>query len=42
VIAQSVAALADAAPGRFAIGIGSSSFVFVVRWNGVPFVDPYK
>ena len=42
VIAQSVAALADAAPGRFAIGIGSSSNVIVEKWNGVPFVDPYK
>jgi probable F420-dependent oxidoreductase len=40
--AQSVASLADAAPGRFAIGIGSSSNVIVERWNGVPFVDPYK
>jgi len=41
-IAQSAAALADAAPGRVAIGIGSSSNVIVERWNGVPFVDPYK
>lgn len=41
-IAQSAAAMADAAPGRFAIGIGSSSNVIVERWNGVPFVDPYK
>lgn len=41
-IAQSAAALADAAPGRFAIGIGSSSNVIVERWNGVPFVEPYK
>ena len=41
-IAQSVAALADAAPGRFAIGIGSSSNVIVEKWNGVPFVEPYK
>ncbi len=40
--AQSVASLADAAPGRFAIGIGSSSNVIVERWNGVPFVEPYK
>ncbi len=40
--AQCVASLADAAPGRFAIGIGSSSNVIVERWNGVPFVDPYK
>ncbi len=40
--AQSVATLADAAPGRFAIGIGSSSNVIVERWNGVPFEEPYK
>ena len=40
--AQSVASMADAAPGRFAIGIGSSSNVIVERWNGVPFVDPYR
>jgi probable F420-dependent oxidoreductase len=40
--AQCVATLADAAPGRFAIGIGSSSNVIVERWNGVPFVEPYK
>ena len=41
-LAQCVATLADAAPGRFAIGIGSSSNVIVERWNGVPFVEPYK
>ncbi|MGH9132532.1 MAG: LLM class F420-dependent oxidoreductase [Ilumatobacteraceae bacterium] len=41
-LAQCVASLADAAPGRFAIGIGSSSNVIVERWNGVPFVEPYK
>ncbi|MET0146636.1 MAG: LLM class F420-dependent oxidoreductase [Ilumatobacteraceae bacterium] len=40
-LAQSAASLADAAPGRFAIGIGSSSNVIVERWNGVPFEDPY-
>ena len=40
--AQSVASMADAAPGRFAIGIGSSSNVIVERWNGVPFDEPYK
>ena len=40
--AQSVASLADAAPGRFAIGIGSSSNVIVERWNDIPFVEPYK
>ncbi len=41
-MAQSVATLADAAPGRFAFGIGTSSNVIVERWNGVPFVEPYK
>ena len=41
-MAQSAATLADAAPGRVAFGIGSSSNVIVERWNGVPFVEPYK
>ncbi len=41
-LAQSAASLADAAPGRFAIGLGSSSNVIVERWNGVPFEEPYK
>ena len=41
-LAQSAASLADAAPGRFALGIGTSSNVIVERWNGVPFVEPYK
>ncbi|MGB3736994.1 MAG: LLM class F420-dependent oxidoreductase [Ilumatobacter sp.] len=40
--AQSVASLADAAPGRFAIGVGSSSNVIVERWNDIPFEEPYK
>ena len=30
-------ALAEAAPGRFALGIGTSSNVIVERWNGIPF-----
>ncbi len=41
-MAQCVASLADAAPGRFAIGIGSSSNVIVERWNGLEFAEPYK
>lgn len=41
-LAQSVAAMAEAAPGRFAFGIGSSSDVIVQRWNGIPFDEPYK
>lgn len=41
-LAQSVASLADAAPGRVALGIGSSSDVIVQRWNGIPFEQPYQ
>jgi len=40
-LAMSVAALAEAAPGRFVMGIGSSSNVIVERWNGIPFEKPY-
>lgn len=40
-MAQSAASLADAAPGRFALGLGTSSDVIVERWNGVPFERPY-
>ena len=41
-LAQSVATLADAAPGRVAFGIGTSSNVIVEGWNGIPFDDPYR
>ena len=41
-LAQSTAALADAAPGRFVMGIGASSNVIVERWNGIPYAEPYK
>lgn len=41
-MAQSAATMADAAPGRFVLGIGSSSNVIVERWNGVPFEQPYR
>jgi probable F420-dependent oxidoreductase len=40
--AQSAAALADAAPGRFVLGVGSSSNVIVEAWNGIPFDRPYQ
>jgi probable F420-dependent oxidoreductase len=40
-LAMSVASLAEAAPGRFVMGIGSSSDVIVERWNGIPFEKPY-
>jgi probable F420-dependent oxidoreductase len=41
-MAMSVAAMAETAPGRFAFGIGTSSDVIVERWNGIPFDEPYK
>ena len=41
-LVQSVATMAAIAPGRFALGVGSSSNVIVESWNGIPFVDPYK
>jgi probable F420-dependent oxidoreductase len=41
-LAMSVASLAEAAPGRFVMGIGTSSNVIVERWNGIPFEEPYK
>jgi len=41
-IAQTAAAMADAAPGRFALGLGSSSEVIVDRWNGIEFTEPYR
>src|ERR671919_2890870 len=41
-LAQSVGALAQAAPGRFALGLGTSSNVIVERWNGIPFEEPYR
>jgi len=41
-MAMSVATMEEAAPGRFAFGIGTSSDVIVERWNDVPFEEPYK
>jgi probable F420-dependent oxidoreductase len=41
-MAMSVASMAEAAPGRFAFGIGTSSNVIVERWNDIPFDEPYK
>ncbi len=41
VLAQSAASLADAAPGRFVMGVGSSSNIIVERWNGLDFDRPY-
>lgn len=41
-MAQSVAAMAEAAPDRFVFGIGTSSNVIVQNWNAIPFDEPYK
>lgn len=41
-LAQSIATMAAAAPGRFVAGIGASSNVIVESWNGIPFTEPYK
>jgi probable F420-dependent oxidoreductase len=41
-LAITAAALAEAAPGRFILGIGSSSDVIVGQWNATPFVEPWR
>jgi probable F420-dependent oxidoreductase len=41
-IAQSVGTLAQAAPGRFVLGVGTSSNVIVEGWNGIAFDEPYR
>ncbi|WP_342668758.1 LLM class F420-dependent oxidoreductase [Actinokineospora inagensis] len=42
VIAMSAAAIAELAPGRFTLGIGSSSPTIVEGWNGGVFHKPYQ
>ena len=41
-LAQSLASMADAAPGRFAFGLGASSEVIVANWNGLAFENQYR
>lgn len=41
-LAQTAATLAEAAPGRFILGLGASSNVIVQNWNSVPFERPYQ
>src|SRR5262245_10431354 len=36
-LAQHAATLAQLAPGRFVLGIGTSSPAIVQNWNGIPF-----
>src|ERR1700756_4704590 len=40
-VAQTAAAMCEAAPGRFALGIGASSPVIVEQWNSIPFDRSY-
>ncbi|MGE0383389.1 MAG: LLM class F420-dependent oxidoreductase [Gammaproteobacteria bacterium] len=40
-LAQTAATLAELAPGRFILGIGSSSHAIVEGWNGIAFAKPY-
>ncbi|MEX0801449.1 MAG: LLM class F420-dependent oxidoreductase [Dehalococcoidia bacterium] len=41
-LAMEAATIAEAAPGRFVLGLGSSSPAIVERWNGVPFERPLR
>jgi probable F420-dependent oxidoreductase len=41
-LAMAAATLANLAPGRFALGVGTSSDVIVERWNGIAFAQPYQ
>jgi probable F420-dependent oxidoreductase len=41
-LAISANAMAEAAPGRFALGLGAGSSVIVEQWSGLPFELPYK
>ncbi|HEV7933244.1 MAG TPA: LLM class F420-dependent oxidoreductase [Actinomadura sp.] len=41
-LAQHAATMAQLAPGRFVLGIGTSSPAIVERWNSTPFEEPYK
>ena len=41
-LAVQAATMADLAPGKFVMGIGTSSKVAVEQWNGIPFEKPYQ
>jgi len=40
-MAMSIASMAEAAPGRFTMGMGASSQPVVERWNGVAYEEPF-
>ncbi len=41
-LAMTAATLADLAPGRFMLGVGTSTPVVVQQWNDIPFEAPYQ
>jgi probable F420-dependent oxidoreductase len=41
-LAMQAATIAELAPGRFVLGIGTSTPTIVSQWNSVPFEEPYK
>src|SRR5215470_17316519 len=41
-LAMTAATLSDLAPGRFVVGIGTSTPVVVEQWNAIPFEAPYQ
>ena len=41
-LAMSTATMADAAPGRFVLGLGASSPAIVESWNAMSFTEPFK
>jgi probable F420-dependent oxidoreductase len=41
-LAVQAGTLAALAPGKFVMGIGTSSQVAVEQWNGIPFAQPYQ
>ncbi|HVB41678.1 MAG TPA: LLM class F420-dependent oxidoreductase [Streptosporangiaceae bacterium] len=41
-LAMTAATLADLAPGRFVLGVGTSTPVVVREWNDIPFEAPYQ
>jgi probable F420-dependent oxidoreductase len=41
-LAMTAATVAELAPGRFVLGVGTSTPVIVERWNGIAFTEPYK
>jgi probable F420-dependent oxidoreductase len=40
-LAMQAATIAELAPGRFVLGIGTSTPTIVTNWNGLPFEAPY-